>query len=412
MHWETRDDNGTAVSARQEPLLVAEYLSGQPGGLERARQARLARRGSEARTGRVPEIDLLRLCAALAVVIYHYTFDGYYGYYTPVSFGRVSLVTRYGYLGVDLFFVISGFVVLLSAWGRAPDRFVISRIVRLYPAYLVAVTLTALVIALSGTQHFSVTLFQYVANMTMGNQATRIPNIDVVYWTLWAEIRFYFVVLALSVFRITRGRVIGLMWVWLAATGIEELHVLPATLTDHLDVLVQAQWSHYFIAGMALCLVSRYGWSVQLGLVFGLAYANAIYRAVGFAALVSNREHQEIHPVPVAIIVTCIFIVMTLIASRVTSRLVRPWFASAGALTYPLYLVHAYIGFIVFTLAARYVNKWLLLAALIVVMLGVAHLINRQVEARLAPSLKSGLTRISDAAKARLPFRSRGRHAT
>jgi peptidoglycan/LPS O-acetylase OafA/YrhL len=247
--------------------------------------------------------------------------------------------------------------------------------------------------------------------MTLANQAVHIAIVDVVYWTLWAEIRFYLAVLVLSAFGITRGRVIGLMWAWLAAAGIEELGILPPGLAGHLDIMVQAQWAHYFIAGMALCLVYRYGWSVQLGIIVVLAWANAIYRAVGFAAQVSVRYHQTIHPLPVAVIVTCIFIVMALIASRVTARLQRPWFVTAGSLTYPLYLVHAYIGFIVFGLVERYLNKWLLLALLVATMLAVSYAVHRYAEARMGPVLKSGLTRISGAARASISLPAGGRHA-
>ncbi len=72
------------------------------------------------------EIDLLRITAALSVVIYHYTFSGYVRHLTSIAYPALSIVTRYGYLGVDMFFTISGFVVLLSAWGRRPHEFVIS----------------------------------------------------------------------------------------------------------------------------------------------------------------------------------------------------------------------------------------------------------------------------------------------
>jgi peptidoglycan/LPS O-acetylase OafA/YrhL len=161
---------------------------------------------------------------------------------------------------------------------------------------------------------------------------------------------------------------------------------------------------------MALCLVYRYGWSVQLAIIVVLAWANAIFRAVRFAAQVSDRYHQVIHPQPVTVIVTFTF-VMALIASRVTARFQRPWFATAGALTYPLYLVHASIGFIVFGLVGRYLNRWLLLALLVATMLGAAYLIHRYVEARIAPLLKSGLASMSDAAGPRIIPPPRGRHA-
>ena len=65
------------------------------------------------------EIDLLRLLAALAVVFYHYTYRGYMANnYSPVAFPALAPVTKYGYLGVELFFIISGYVVLRSAQGK------------------------------------------------------------------------------------------------------------------------------------------------------------------------------------------------------------------------------------------------------------------------------------------------------
>jgi peptidoglycan/LPS O-acetylase OafA/YrhL len=88
---------------------------------------------------RLYEIDLLWIIAALAVVIFHYTFSGRMQEPSPVSFPGLSEVSRYGYLGVDLFFMISGFVVLLSAWDRRRRDLVVSGIVRLYPALWIAV---------------------------------------------------------------------------------------------------------------------------------------------------------------------------------------------------------------------------------------------------------------------------------
>jgi hypothetical protein len=55
--------------------------------------------------------------------------------------------------------------------------------------------------------------------------------------------------------------------------------------------------------------------------------------------------------------------------------------------------------------------QWLVLVMLVAAMLGVAWLISRQAEARLAPRLRSGLVRLSDVARARLLLRPRGRHA-
>jgi peptidoglycan/LPS O-acetylase OafA/YrhL len=359
--------------------------------------------GVPAGRDRLYEIDLLRITAALAVVVYHYTFSGYAGHLTSVAFPEISTVTRYGYLGVDMFFLISGFVVLLSAWGRRPREFVISRIVRLYPAYWVAVTLTAIVAITLSRGLFKVSPVQYVANLTMFNSLPNIANVDVVYWTLWAEIRFYLLVFVLAWIGITRARVITILWLWLAATAVIEARILPAGPAGKLDLIVQSQWSHYFIAGMALCLIYRTGFCWQLGAILMITYGNAVYQAVNFAHRVGARYHQVLHPLVIAAVITAIFIVLILIALRVTRRFGRPWFAVAGALTYPLYLVHAYNGFTLFNILGGVVNRWVLLVAMITGMGCAAYAIHRLVEVRLAPRLKRALIRLADAADDRLP---------
>jgi peptidoglycan/LPS O-acetylase OafA/YrhL len=61
---------------------------------------------------RIIELDSLRGIAALAVVFYHYTtrFDA--KFQTTVITDRISF--PYGHYGVELFFIISGFVIFMS----------------------------------------------------------------------------------------------------------------------------------------------------------------------------------------------------------------------------------------------------------------------------------------------------------
>ena len=95
-------------------------------------------------SNRIYEMDVLRISGALVVIMYHYTFRGLIlnGERIPL-FPAIEVVTKYGYLGIGLFFMISGFVILFSALNKSPLEFVISRIDRLYPVYWVAVSITA-----------------------------------------------------------------------------------------------------------------------------------------------------------------------------------------------------------------------------------------------------------------------------
>ncbi len=339
---------------------------------------------------RLYEIDALRIFAALAVVVYHYTFSGFAGGHTPVSFPALSEVTRFGYLGVDLFFTISGFVVLMSAWDRRPGAFVVSRITRLYPAYWVAVTLTAIVSVLFSNGHFRVTVVQYLANLTMVNSLANMQNVDVVYWTLWAELRFYALIFVLCVLGITRRKVLAVLWGWLALTVLMELGVLPAAA----DLVVQSQFSHYFITGMALFVGYRSGFSWQVVAIIAICWDNAIIRGIQFSEDVGTRYQTDINPFVVSAIISCVFLVMLLIATRVTRPLGRPGFVHAGALTYPLYLVHAHIGFVIIARVGDSINPYVLVVGTILLMLGLAYVIHSTVEKKFAPVLKRALQRI------------------
>ncbi len=87
---------------------------------------------------RIPGLDLLRAAAIAIVMLYHVT-----------SYGpRLPDVVEFGYMGVDLFFVLSGFLIggqLLQPYaeGRAPrwSGFFVRRAFRVLPAYLVVVAL-------------------------------------------------------------------------------------------------------------------------------------------------------------------------------------------------------------------------------------------------------------------------------
>lgn len=335
-------------------------------------------------TDRLYEIDGLRILAALCVVFYHYTFSGWVGGASPVAFPDESSWSKYGYLGVDLFFLISGFVVLMSAWGRTPRQFLVSRAVRLYPAYWVGLAITTVVTLTLGRGLYELSAAQVLTNLTMFQAVADVPNVDVVYWTLWTEMRFYFLILLFTWIGMTRTRVMAAMWGWLGATFAVEAGLLPKVA----DLVIQSEFAHYFIAGMALFMLYRFGLTWQIAVLVPICLGNAVYRAIGYSASVGRRYGVEFEPAIIATVVVVIFLVMTLVALRATRVLAKPWLVVAGSITYPLYLLHAHIGFILFNRIGDAVNRHVLLYGMVAVMCAAAYAVHRYLERPLTPRLK------------------------
>ncbi|GAB4537729.1 MAG: acyltransferase [Anaerolineales bacterium] len=338
---------------------------------------------------RLNEIDLLRFFAALTVVFYHYSFRGYAADdMTTMYYPLLARFAKYGYLGVNLFFIISGFVILMTASEGSVRKFIASRMARLYPAFWVACTLTFLVTLALGGERYSATFNQYLVNMTMLSEFFQVPPIDGAYWSLFVEIKFYLLVAALLFLRQIRHAE-KIFIVWLAASLVLEFIYSDGYLYYWLAV----SFSAYFIAGAMYYLIWSKGLSVTRIVVLLISWGLALYQAYGDAAYRIKRYKTAMNQMVVAEIVTLFFVVMLLVALKKTWGLGKFKWQALGALTYPLYLIHQHIGFMIFNAAPRAMNIHLLFWAVFALALAVAYGIS-QVEKISAPRFKHGLRRL------------------
>ena len=91
---------------------------------------------------RIILLDMLRLFAALIVVCFHWFFRGPASGDQATNIAVANNIAMYGYIGVDWFFIISGFVIAWTAEGRTALQFALARFIRIYPAFVVCMTLT------------------------------------------------------------------------------------------------------------------------------------------------------------------------------------------------------------------------------------------------------------------------------
>lgn len=136
------------------------------------------------RNARLTQIDALRGIAALSVVYLHYSY----------SFKDLAHTGKYGYLGVHIFFIISGFVLPYSLFHSNYYlgyywQFLKKRIIRIDPPYLLAALLAIGLPALNGRNILS--WQASLAHLGYLNDILNLPWASGVFWTLAIEFQFY-----------------------------------------------------------------------------------------------------------------------------------------------------------------------------------------------------------------------------
>jgi len=276
-------------------------------------------------------LDLIRFAAAVLVMLFHIAFQADHAWTSGAWFGWV---------GVHIFFVLSGVVIASSAENRTATSFLRGRILRLYPAVWICATISLLIAGSS--------LAAYLRSLALWPFGTWVNG---AYWTLGVEMVFYgliFVLLWRGWFERLSGVLAGLAtisavyWV-LRIVGVRYpaiAAVMEPVKDSRITQLLLIPDGALFAAGglIWLCLLKR-------TTLFRLAFLglSILTGAAEIYATAFGRA-RDLHQSALAPVVVWLMAVGLITASFKVgvpqSRLVR-WI---GLMTYPLYLLHDDIG--------------------------------------------------------------------
>lgn len=300
-------------------------------------------------------LDFIRFFAASAVFFYHIGFKFFvFPIETPQGHDLITVMPGWaslgdwGWIGVQIFFVISGLVIAYSAEGNTAYDFFRSRVARLFPAMFICATLMA-VIALALNYFPPAKLaFLWLKSVTFFPLG---PWITGQIWTLPVEIAFY-----------------GLIWLMILTRNLKHLELLAYVLAGlsliywlvftfsgaqdpfiRLTQLALLQPGCYFALGMLIFIVDRSGLTLPrlaLGLVCAVTAALQIYATARI-----ERDGMALPDVTVLAYIIWIAAMAIIIASLrwkcAISTALRPYAAiirTLGMITYPVYLIHMHTG--------------------------------------------------------------------
>jgi peptidoglycan/LPS O-acetylase OafA/YrhL len=338
----------------------------------------------------VAEVDSLRLIAALMVVAFHWTFRGGVTHeFTSFTYPPLMAYAQYGYMGVDLFFIVSGFVILMTAQGKTVYQFAVSRVLRLYPAFWICCSITAAAEWLFHDPHFATSVPTYLWNMTLATNFLpfQVPSVDGVYWSLFCEIRFYILV-ALVVLIGWLGRLEALLWAWLAAAAVLQVFPHPARLVPWLQV----EYAGLFAAGACFFLIRQQGLTRRRFALLSASFVLAAWHTWREVRLQAQAYHGHPSAFVALGLLSVFFVVMLVISTRGMAALRWRHSFIAGAITYPLYLLHQNLGYMTFNKLADAMPAGALLAGMLAAVLFASWIVCQHVEPAVRRPMRSLLS--------------------
>jgi peptidoglycan/LPS O-acetylase OafA/YrhL len=306
----------------------------------------------------IAEIDGLRFVAISTVLLFHLAVDllakAPERWAIPGA-GLLRAVVMNGFHGVEIFFVVSGFVLsmpyaahhLLGRPAIPLGAYLLRRLTRLEPPYLLSLAVMfALLVVVKGQSASGLLPHLGASAVYLHNLVFREESpINNVAWSLEVEIQFYALVPLLSHLFAIRSKLLrrGTIAALAVASVLLEAFVLSPGQLAWLTVL---RFGHFFLAGFLLADLYLTDWGERPAhtpawdLVTLAGWPALVWTWTAFGREPLPGEHPALLPAA-AFPVLALLLAMAAFRGRWTSRLLsNPWLTAYGGMCYSIYLVH------------------------------------------------------------------------
>lgn len=263
-----------------------------------------------------------------------------FGYHQYCVFNNkyfLSSIFSHGDLGVNLFFLISGFVIFMSLEKSSGFfNFIKKRYLRLFPSML-------LISALYYYLFYPINIFDLISGLTFIEPqiillitGINTKSISVVFWTLFVEFKFYYIVATAYFFLSDKAGVfIGLLYLFYLASKFLNLYFSNYIFVYFYDLgkLLSFAYFSWFATG------------IYIYKFFNTKKIFYFYLIIIFSFL--SSLHPAIQYANIYVFLFCMTIIFLFFISfykkNITAIFTTKFFLNFGFASYPIYLMHYFL---------------------------------------------------------------------
>lgn len=318
------------------------------------------------------------MCAIL-IMLYHYT-TRYFDIYFDKSYESDHIGIWWGCFAVSVFFMLSGFLTDYTYNDKVKaGEFIKKRLIRLYPAYIFAIIVTTVFTLIFAADKF-IGIVPTFANLTVFQSFLGMKSVDGAYWTLSVELIFYIIFSFLILFGLVKWNDI-MCFIWMAIIVIYSIldvcFKIPHIVSVVMNSIVLSNYAHMFIAGISLCRI--------------LNLTNREKQILNYMNLcVCLIYHFYKYSIQSGLFVFIFVILMVMsVKTNISCRYFKP-VVFVAKISYPLYLIHQNVGYIIIYAFTNIVNSYVLgVLTAISVSIFLAFLIHEYLEKPIVNLIKN-----------------------
>ena len=318
-------------------------------------------------------LDVVRGVSALCIVLYHYT-TRYIE--NPITDNEAkvdwALTFPWGCAAVSTFFILSGFLTAKYLFSgddnlnfKSAIQFIRNRIIRLYPAFVVAMFTTMLFLYFGFG--VNIPLKRVLCNLTMLPALFSQPAIDGVYWTLQIELFFYMGIAVLMLLNNVKTiKIMLLLWVITPLLYCVDNSIIHTVS----NIIFISDYISTFVAGISIYLITQ---TKENKFAYFLLLISFISQLFLF---------DIVHIVLFVVTIVVVYYIAKFNWSKGADNLLLRLLKWIGDISYPLYLIHQMLGFVIIyniQILFKITSEWIVVIP-IVFSVAYAYLVHKYIE--------------------------------